>query len=200
MKETFLYDERTGFVFRCMFAGLDSKGHAQWVNITPGDKAVTLSEILRDDDTKHYRVLSPVGEAAESIVIAKVLFRELDRSVGDMRTGMEASINSMKKMGVVCDGKPLELMVYVTEDGEDDYSVSLDLCDSLDVEYRYLDDFKSIRALSECVETFVGTLEDVVGIPIQKKILMYDEKLKNKIKESFRGSNKYTHKYSEEID
>jgi hypothetical protein len=114
-----------------------------------------------------------------------------------MRAGMEASINSMKKMGIVCDGKPLELVVYVTEDGEDDYSVSLDLADSVDVEYRYLDDFKSIRAVSECVETFVGILEDVVKIPIQKKILMYDEKLKNKIEESFLGKNKYTNIYCE---
>ena len=197
MKEAFLYDERTGFVFRSIFAGLDSKGHAQWVNITPGEKAVTLKEILFDADTKHYRVLCPVGETADSIVMAKVLFRELDRSVGDMRAGMEASINSMKKMGIVCDGKPLELVVYVTEDGEDDYSVSLDLADSVDVEYRYLDDFKSIRAISECVETFVGILEDVVKIPIQKKILMYDEKLKNKIEESFLGKNKYTNIYCE---
>ncbi len=197
MKEAFLYDERTGFVFRSIFAGLDSNGHAQWVNITPGEKAVTLKEILFDADTKHYRVLCPVGETADSIVMAKVLFRELDRSVGDMRAGMEASINSMKKMGIVCDGKPLELVVYVTEDGEDDYSVSLDLADSVDVEYRYLDDFKSIRAVSECVETFVGILEDVVKIPIQKKILMYDEKLKNKIEESFLGKNKYTNIYCE---
>ena len=41
MTKAFFYDTLCGMVYRCMFAGLDEYGHAQWVSITPGEESKT---------------------------------------------------------------------------------------------------------------------------------------------------------------
>ena len=66
MKEVFLYDVQLGYVYRCLFAGLDSQGHAQWVNITYDDWPETLQDVFGKDKMKRYRVLSGADEPASS--------------------------------------------------------------------------------------------------------------------------------------
>ena len=75
MTKAFLYDSLCGNVFRCMFAGLDECGHAQWVKITPGEEPKTLSDYLVDEDLEGTRffVLAMEGETAQPPQIARVL-------------------------------------------------------------------------------------------------------------------------------
>ena len=48
MTNAFLYDSICGLVYRCMFAGVDGCGRAQWVNITPGEEPKTLEDYVAD--------------------------------------------------------------------------------------------------------------------------------------------------------
>ena len=75
MTKAFLFDSLCGMVYRCMFAGLDDYGHAQWVNITPGEEPKTLDEYVEDEDLEGMRffVLSMEGETAQPQQVAKVL-------------------------------------------------------------------------------------------------------------------------------
>ena len=50
MTNAFLYDSLCGLVYRCMFAGVDGCGRAQWVNITPGEEPKTLEDYVTDED------------------------------------------------------------------------------------------------------------------------------------------------------
>ena len=50
MKKAFFYDTLCGMVYRCMFAGLNESGHAQWINITPGEESKTLEDVVIDED------------------------------------------------------------------------------------------------------------------------------------------------------
>ena len=57
MKKAFFYDTLCGLVYRCMFAGIDEYGHAQWVNITPGEESKTLDDVVIDEDLEGTRFI-----------------------------------------------------------------------------------------------------------------------------------------------
>ena len=63
MTKAFFYDTLCGMVYRCMFAGLDEYGHAQWVSITPGEESKTLDDVVVDEDLGDTRfILTDIDE------------------------------------------------------------------------------------------------------------------------------------------
>ena len=63
MIKAFFYDTLCGMVYRCMFAGLDEYGHAQWVSITPGEESKTLDDVVVDEDLGDTRfILTDIDE------------------------------------------------------------------------------------------------------------------------------------------
>ena len=75
MTKAFFYDTLCGMVYRCMFAGLDEYGHAQWVSITPGEESKTLDDVVDDEDLGDTRFIfiSQTDETAQPEIIAMVL-------------------------------------------------------------------------------------------------------------------------------
>ena len=70
-----MYDSLSGMVYRCEFAGLDENGHAQWLNITPGDEPKTMDEYVEDEELGDTRfiLIGLDGETAHPEIIARVL-------------------------------------------------------------------------------------------------------------------------------
>ena len=80
MTKAFFYDTLCGMVYRCMFAGLDEYGHAQWVSITPGEESKTLDDVVDDEDLGDTRFIfiSQTDETAQPEIIAMVLGKVME--------------------------------------------------------------------------------------------------------------------------
>ena len=77
MKTAFFYDTLCGMVYRCMFAGLDECGHAQWVSITPGEESKTLQDVVIDEELQGYRFILICMDDE----LAQLLFLELTAEI-----------------------------------------------------------------------------------------------------------------------
>ena len=102
MTKAFLYDSLCGIVYRCMFAGIDNNGHAQWVNITQGEEARTLEDIAADEDFENarYCLLAMEDELAQSRMVAKVIAKVMECPIDEVSADMAHSVMHMQQMGV----------------------------------------------------------------------------------------------------
>lgn len=185
MTKAFLYDSLCGIVYRCMFAGVDGLGHAQWVNITPGEEAKTLIDIAADEgfgDTR-YCLLSMEGELAQSRMVAKVLAKVIECPIEGVTTDMANTLKHMQQLGVRWDLKPLELEVTVFENPEGGrrsgkYTFWLTE-NSLDSNFfAEVDGFEYLGDLFEYIRMYFLCLEANAGISIVKKCLRISDELK----------------------
>ena len=194
MTKAFLYDSLSGSVYRCMFAGLDEYGHAQWVNITPGEEPRTMEDYVTDEDLcdMRFHVLTMEGETAQSIQVAKVLGKVMECPVGGLSSDMAIAIRHMQAIGVKWDSKPLELTVRVFENSmtskrsgkytfwvEDKNSDCNMLAD--------VDGYDTLEELFWTVRTYFLVLDSCAGINILSKDLRISEKLKKEMKKSDLG-------------
>ena len=117
MTRAFFYDTVCGMVYRCMFAGLDEYGHAQWVSITPGEESKTLDDVVADEDLGDTRFLliSLEDETASPEIIARVLGKVMEFPIDELGVDLTFAIRQMKQIGVKWDKEPLELEFRVFE-------------------------------------------------------------------------------------
>ena len=110
MTKAYLFDSLCGIVYRCMFAGIDELGRAQWVNITPGEEPKTLEDYVIDEDLQGTRffVLTMEGETAQSSQIAKILGKVAECPVNGLGMDLTFAIKHMQDMGVKWNQKPLK--------------------------------------------------------------------------------------------
>ena len=96
MIKAFFYDTLCGMVYRCMFAGLDEYGHAQWVSITPGEESKTLDDVVVDEDLGDTRfiLIGLEGETTPPEIIAKVLGKVMECPVDGAARIMVALMHS----------------------------------------------------------------------------------------------------------
>ena len=99
MKKAFFYDTLCGMVYRCMFAGLDECGHAQWVSITPGEESKTLQDVVIDEEMENRNIFMVLEISAEIPVITKDLriTDDLRKHVRKSDLGMFSSIQKEEK-------------------------------------------------------------------------------------------------------
>lgn len=189
MTKAFLYDSLCGIVYRCMFAGLDEYGHAQWVNITPGEEPRTLEDYLQDEDlggTRFY-LLSMEGETAQSLQVAKVLGKVMECPVDGLGADLVYTVRHMQEIGVKWDQKPLKIVVRVFENGENSrrkgkYSVWLEDGQSVCGNLADIDAFDSLGELFTWINTYFFVLEQTAKIPVIKKSLRISDELMKEAK------------------
>ena len=191
MTRAFLFDSLCGMVYRCMFAGLDDYGHAQWVNITPGEEPKTLDEYVEDEDLEGMRffVLTMEGEATQSQQVAKVLGKVAECPINGLGADLVFAVKHMQEIGVKWDSKPLELVVRVFENGKTSkrsgkYSFWIEdknYCRSVLAD---VDGFDSLEELFWTVRTYFLVLETSAGISFLSKDLRICDKLKKEAKKS----------------
>lgn len=191
MTKAFLFDSLCGMVYRCMFAGLDDYGHAQWVNITPGEEPKTLDEYVEDEDLEGMRffVLSMEGETAQPQQVAKVLGKVAECPINGLGADLVFAVKHMQEIGVKWDSRPLELVVRVFENGKTSkrsgkYSFWIEdknYCCSVLAD---VDGFDSLEELFWTVRTYFLVLETSAGISFLSKDLRICDKLKKEAKKS----------------
>lgn len=191
MTKAFLYDSLCGMVYRCMFAGVDNYGHAQWVNITPGEEAKTLTDYVADENLLGvcFHVLSMEGETAQSRLVAKVLGKVAEFPTNPLGAELTLAVKQMREMGVKWDKEPLELEFRVFENGENSrrdgtYSFWIEdkkTCCSMLAD---IDGFDMLDDLFWTIRTYMQVMEIVAGISVINKDLRITDKLKKEMKRS----------------
>jgi len=194
MKKAFFYDTLCGMVYRCMFAGIDELGHAQWVSITPGEESKTLNDVVVDEDLGDTRfiLIGLEGETAPPEIIAKMLGKVMECPIDELGTDLAFAIRHMKKMGVKWDKEPMELMFRVFENKDlgqrkGKYSFWLenkkDICSIL----TDIDGFDDLNELFLWIRTFLLTMEMTAEIPIITKDLRISDGLRLRAKKNDLG-------------
>ena len=194
MKKAFFYDTLCGMVYRCMFAGIDELGHAQWVSITPGEESKTLNDVVVDEDLGDTRfiLIGLEGETAPPEIIAKMLGKVMECPIDELGTDLAFAIRHMKKMGVKWDKEPMELMFRVFENKDlgqrkGKYSFWLenkkDICSIL----TDIDGFDDLNELFLWIRTFLLTMEMTAEIPIITKDLKISDGLRLRAKKNDLG-------------
>ena len=194
MTNAFLYDSLCGLVYRCMFAGVDGCGRAQWVNITPGEEPKTLVDYVIDEDLQGTRffVLAMEGETAQSSQIAKILGKVSECPINGLGMDLTFAIRHMQDMGVKWNQKPLNLTVRAMENGKDSkrvgkYSFWIEDNNSCSDIVADVDGFDSIEELFRTVRTYFLVTETLAGISCLNKDLRINEKLRKESKKSDLG-------------
>ena len=194
MTNAFLYDSLCGLVYRCMFAGVDGCGRAQWVNITPGEEPKTLEDYVIDEDLQGTRffVLAMEGETAQSSQIAKILGKVSECPINGLGMDLTFAIKHMQDMGVKWNKNPLNLTVRAMENGKDSkrvgkYSFWIEDNDSCSDIVADVDGLDSIEELFRTVRTYFLVLESAAGISCLTKDLRINGKLRKEAKKSDLG-------------
>lgn len=191
MTKAFFYDTLCGMVYRCMFAGLDEYGHAQWVSITPGEESKTLDDVVVDEDLGDTRfiLIELEGETTPPEIIAKVLGKVMECPIDELGADLAFAIRRMKQIGVKWDKEPLELEFRVFENkglsrrkGRYSFWVEdkKDICSIL----TDIDEFDDLHELFLWIRTYLIALELTAEIPIITKDLRISDELRQKVKKN----------------
>ena len=194
MKKAFFYDTLCGMVYRCMFAGVDECGHAQWVSITPGEESKTLQDVVIDEELQGYRfiLICMDDEPAQPEIIFKVLCKASVCSLANLGNELESSIRRMKRIGVDWTKEPLELDFKVFENsgrGNRKGKYSFWVEDKKDT-WNFLadiDEFNELNDVFVLIRILLLTLEITAEIPILTKDLRISDNLRKHVKKSDLG-------------
>ena len=184
MKKAFFYDTLCGLVYRCMFAGIDEYGHAQWVNITPGEESKTLDDVVIDEDLEGTRfiLISVDDEPVHPEIIVKVLCKVMESSIDEVGEELKSAIRRMKRIGVNWLKEPLELEFGLFENNEfskrkGKYLFFVDDKKEVLSFLATIDGFNNLNDLLHWIKELLQALEVTAEIPILAKEVRLSEEL-----------------------
>ena len=194
MTKAFFYDTLCGLVYRCMFAGLDEYGHAQWVSITPGEESKTLKDVVYDDDLGDTRfvLIGLEDETVRPEIIAKVLGKVMECPVEDLKSALGFAIRRMMSYGLKWDKEPLKLefrvfenKVYSRRHGKYSFWVE----DKKDVfnTLANIDGFDDLHELFESIRSYLLILELGAKISVIDKNLLISDELRHEARKNELG-------------
>lgn len=172
-----MYNTIFGEVMRCTLAGIDAKGHAQWVIVSPGLKPVTLDDYLAEYDLKGetFRLLCMEDEQADSLTVAKLLGERMQNPLYDLHTELSNCLRELGRLGVSVDTEPLSLNFTVRRVEEKSmrsgrYYFRIE-AERLDAGYiGEFDSFDNLDEMFRWIETYLGFLEYDLGIRVYKTL------------------------------
>ena len=177
MTKAFFYETDGGDLLRCMFAGLDHDGHAQWVVIDQGSETMTLSDYQEElfIDKSGIRLLCLEGEPLESEALAIFLGSVYKSYPIDCKKKLSDTIKKLRRMGIDWkhDLVMLKVRIYKYFDHvlkEDSYYYSIVANGR---EYlAELDAFTSPNEVMDSVRCFFEALEMEADIVLRKELLL----------------------------
>ena len=194
MKRAFFYDTLCGMVYRCMFAGLDECGHAQWVSITPGEESKTLQDVIIEEELQGYRfiLICMDEEPAQPEIIFKVLGKAIGDFVEEVGLEIATSVRHMKRLGIKWEKSPLELDFCVFKNREGSKRkgrYSFWVKDKKDIWSTLvdIDGFNNLNDVFVFIRKFLLFLELTAEIPVLTKDLAITDDLKKHVKKGELG-------------
>ena len=194
MKKAFFYDTLCGMVYRCMFAGVDECGHAQWVSITPGEESKTLQDVVIDEELQGYRfiLICMDDEPAQPEIIFKVLGKAIEDFVEEVGLEIATSVRHMKRLGIKWEKSPLELSFCVFKNREGSkrkgkYSFWVEDKKEIWSTLVDIDGFNNLNDVFVFIRKFLLFLELTAEIPVLIKDLKITDDLKKQVKKGDLG-------------
>ena len=194
MKTAFFYYTLCGMVYRCMFAGVDECGHAQWVSITPGEESKTLQDVVIDEELQGYRfiLICMDDEPAQPEIIFKVLGKAIEDFVEEVGLEIATSVRHMKRLGIKWEKSPLELSFSVFKNSESSKRkgrYSFWVKDKKDIWSTLvdIDGFNNLNDVFSFIRKFLLFLELTAEIPVLIKDLKITDDLKKHVKKGDLG-------------
>ena len=182
MKRAFFYDTLCGMVYRCMFAGLDECGHAQWVSITPGEESKTLQDVIIEEELQGYRfiLICMDEEPAQPEIIFKVLGKAIGDFVDEIGQEIASSVRHMKRLGIKWEKSPLELDFCVFKNREGS---------KRNGKYSFwvIDGFNNLDDVFSFIRKYLLFFEMTTEISVLTKDLKITESLKKQVKKGDLG-------------
>lgn len=192
MVKAYFLDRICGLVNRCFFGGLDSEGHAKWVNITPGDEAKTLDELARYDElgeVERYSLIALEGEKAQTEMIARVLGKAMECSVNELQDDLDNTINLMESIGLTWNDDPLilEFRVFGNENYKRRRGKYSFWAEEVTSDYGFVadvDGFDDLNELFSTIRIYLQKLKDAAYISIYEVRLRISKELKELVDEN----------------
>ena len=177
MTKAFFYETDGGDLIRCMFAGLDNDGHAQWVVIDQGVEAMTLSDYLDEFcmDSSGICLLCLEGEPLESETLALLLGSVHKSYPIDSKESLLNTIKKLRRLGIVWKHEVVKVKVSVYKYFDNvlkEDCLYYSVIANGRVFLAELDAFHSPKELMDSVRCFFEALEKEADIVLRKELLL----------------------------
>lgn len=181
MKRAILFEKDGGYLHKCMFAGLDNEGNAQWVMTDQGDEMMTLSQYrkynLLDDD--EMLLLCMEGEKVESKTMSMFLGAVI-RGYRFNTSFLSERIETLRRWGISWRREPLRMTVSVMGYWDDDRGCQCYRFYILEENLGVVadaDNFDSVDALMDFVFEYFSVLEFEAAVTVTSKRLDADSEV-----------------------
>jgi hypothetical protein len=182
MKAVF-FESEGGWLHRCMFAGLDAEGRANWVIIDPCEKPQTIRE-WEDEyglGELDLRLLCIEGEVADSLSIVKMLGLSIENNI-HMGESLKERMDKLKSLGVTWNHELVDLEFEIMTNAMGKYYYVIDF-DNPGCLLGKSDRFNTIHEMLLDLKYFLTVVVMQAGIFVLTSITV-DDKVGPKLKKA----------------
>ena len=185
MTKAIFYDSIGGWMHKCMFAGLDKEGRAQWMMVDQGAEVMMLDDYLDIGEVcGELNLLCLMGEEVESSTMALLLGAVVQSYGPDIPSQLSYCLERLKKWDVSWLHDPLEMEVrpleYLDEASQQKMFRFYIRCKNVGF-VTEADCFETMNGLMDYVRQYFDALEMGAGIPMTAKFLSADKELLAKV-------------------
>jgi hypothetical protein len=174
MEKAIFFESNGGYLHKCMFAGLDNEGNAQWVVVDQGVEPMTFSDYLQCNllGADEMLLLCMGGERVDSRTMI-LLLQAVIRDYGADASALLQRIKTLHQWGISWHHEPLRMSVRVEEYRGESNRVFYHLfiyVEDLGV-VAEAEEFVSVDALMDFVTEYFSVVEFEAAIKVTSKRL-----------------------------
>lgn len=188
MVKAFLYDENGG-VFRCMFAGLDCKGDAKWVNITPNEESyafVYVDSEMAANIQPPLKLISLEGESVKTKTIVRMVNNIMRKNNNPIP--LREAFDRMRDIELKWEKNSIEVNVNVRGNRNSKkfpYTLFIEAMMNGELIGSFSLYFADFSDMFSAIGNYMITIEALAKIRITQKTLCIDEEYKNMAEKYF---------------
>ncbi|MBR6194964.1 MAG: hypothetical protein IKQ58_05785 [Prevotella sp.] len=174
MEKAIFFESNGGYLHKCMFAGLDNEGNAQWVVVDQGVEPMTFSDYLQCNllGADEMLLLCMGGERVDSRTMI-LLLQAVIRDYGADASALLQRIKTLHQWGISWNHEPLRMSVNVQEYRDKSNRVFYHLFIYM-VNFGVVaeaEEFVSVDALMDFVTEYFSVVEFEAAIKVTSKRL-----------------------------
>ncbi len=166
---TFVYDNYGCDLLRCMFAGMNMDGRAQWLLDTPGKEAISLDDYMSQEDFKEkMTLLCDEGERPSIVDVVRMLGCALRVNVNSPYNDVARLLTQMKDYGLFWERGEVMLKIQLFKNPKTSrrsgyYSMIVSFDDIDEETIVDVDGFTKVRDMLDTGDDFFEVLRNEAG-------------------------------------
>ena len=167
---TFVYDNYGCDLLRCMFAGMNMDGKAQWLLDTPGKEAISLDDYISQEDFKEkMTLLCDEGERPSAIDVVRMLGCALKVNVNGPYNDVYRLLSQMDDYGLTWERDEVRWKVRMFKNPKSSrrsgyYSMIVSFDDIDEETIVDVDGFTKVVDMLDTADDFFEVLRNEAGI------------------------------------